>query len=74
VYATANAPRKREIRRTPVPGARAVVVTVRYESGRWETRVIGGWLDGWTLAATGGREAGAIHRGAVRLVREAARG
>jgi hypothetical protein len=56
----------------PIPEAGAVVVTRRLRSGTWETHVEGGQLDGWTLATLTRTEAAAAHRGAVRLVHEAA--
>jgi hypothetical protein len=73
VNATASAPYKRVVRQTPVQEAGAVVVTVRYDGATWETRVDGGPLDAWTLAAKTLAAALGNHRGAVRLVREAAR-
>ena len=69
VYNPQPTSRKRLMRQTPCGGI-VVVVTSRI-GDRWETEVMGGPLDGWSLEATDKAGADCNHDGAVALVKGA---
>ena len=60
---------RRLTKQTPC-GTTVVVVTSRV-GDRWETDVMGGQLDGWTVESYTQREADRAHDGAVQLVQGA---
>jgi hypothetical protein len=65
----ATAERKTLTKQTPLPAAGAVVVTACYGPRRYETRIEGGQLDGWTKEAATEAQALYDHAGMVALAR-----
>lgn len=60
--------RKKLFRETPFPRLGTVVITASYDDGRYETRIIGGALDGADFQADDEASADRNHIGACLLV------